>query len=37
MNIEYIVTSVIKSVYKDIIKIKLNQELTQIISIKDND
>ena len=36
MNIEYIVKSVIKSVSKEKIKIILNQELTQIISMNDN-
>ena len=37
MNREYNMIFVINSVLKDIIKIILNQELTQITSIKDND
>ena len=36
MNIEYIVKFVRNFVLKDIIKIILNQEITQMISIKDN-
>ena len=36
VNVEYIVTFVMNSVMKDNIKSILNQELTQITSIKDN-
>ena len=35
MKIEYNAKSVIKSVWKDFLKV-LNQELTQLFSIKDN-